>query len=99
MPSANIPIPPDRPTDGWRLFYGEKIRHVSPLRPSPSPLPSLVVLNNGAVRCGAAPMGIYCQYLLYKLYTFFSPDRTEDLSLARSLARSPNRGIYTYAVL
>ena len=31
-------------------------------------------------------MGIYCQYLLYKLYTFFSPDRTEDLSLARSLA-------------
>ena len=26
------------------------------------------VLNNGA-----APMGIYCQYLLYKLYTFPEP--------------------------
>ena len=39
MPSANIPIPPDGWTDaegrarGRRLFYGEKIRHVSPLPP------------------------------------------------------------------
>ena len=33
------------------------------------------VLNNGA-----APMGIYCQYLLYKLYTF-----PEDPPLSHSL--------------
>ena len=85
MPSANIPIPPDRPTDGWRLFYGEKIRHVSPLRPSPSPLPSLVVLNNGAVRCGAD--GDLLSISLVQIIHLLLP-RPNRRSLAGSLARS-----------
>ena len=64
----------DRRADG-DCFMGKKFDTFRPCLLRSTPWPSFV-LNNGA----AAPMGIYCQYLLYKLYTFPVPPRRLKIS-------------------
>ena len=76
MPSANIPIP----ADGWRLFYGEKIRHVSPL----PAVPAVPVVRVKQRRVGAD--GDLLSISLVQIIHLRGPSPTaEDLPLSHSL--------------